>query len=293
MTVYIDQYIITNLLMNYVILRITKAIIKSKKNNSNLIFSAVAGTLFSTLILFPKLYFLNNNICKISIPLIMVITAYGVKHFIKNIIVFYFISFLTGGCGFAVKNILYEYGLGDTAYVLLLSVAFSYISLKNIVAIYEKYFKYDRLTHALTIKLFEKEITTECFYDTGNNLTDPVSKLPVIVVSYEISKNILPQKLNEIFQSEKDVLKIYSTNNSRLKLKLIPFYTISDNGFIIGFIPDEILIDNKKINAIVGIAPSSFESQKKYKAIANPQINWTEVFMKLWTTFFLNRYLNC
>lgn len=273
MTVYIDQYIITNLLMNYVILRITKAIIKSKKNNSNLIFSAVAGTLFSTLILFPKLYFLNNNICKISIPLIMVITAYGVKHFIKNIIVFYFISFLTGGCGFAVKNILYEYGLGDTAYVLLLSVAFSYISLKNIVAIYEKYFKYDRLTHALTIKLFEKEITTECFYDTGNNLTDPVSKLPVIVVSYEISKNILPQKLNEIFQSEKDVLKIYSTNNSRLKLKLIPFYTISDNGFIIGFIPDEILIDNKKINAIVGIAPSSFESQKKYKAIANPQIN--------------------
>ena len=271
MTVYIDLYILTNLILNYIILRITKFIIKSQTSNVRLLVSSILGTLVSVLILLPQFNFLTYGTCKILLCAIMVLTAYGklgTNTFLKTTVVFFFVSFLIGGCGFA----LFESGLNETVYILILSTGLSYLILNTVISIFEKYFKFDRLTHTLTIKMFEKEITTDCFYDTGNNLKDPVTKAPVIIVSYEILREILPQKLATDLENQQDILKIYSTNNLKIKLKLIPFHTISDNGFILGFVPDMVLIDGKSTNAIVGISPKKFG--KKYKAIANPQINW-------------------
>lgn len=272
MTLYIDQFVLINLLLNYIILHITKSIIKSQKSSLRLFSSAVFGAVFSVLFFLPQLYFLNSNIFKIFISAVMVIIAYGagsIKRFLKNFAVFFLVSFLIGGCGFA----LFESGLYETAYVLILSTGLSYIILSTTVSVFEKYFKIDRLTHTLTIKLFENEITTECFYDTGNNLKDPITNLPVIIVSYEILKEILPEKLASELINQQDIFKIYSTNNTDLKLKLIPFKTISDNGFIIGFVPKMILIDGIEKKAIIGVSPKAFAVDKKHKAIANPQIN--------------------
>ncbi len=271
MTVYIDQYIITNLCMNYIVLSITKMIIKTKITNLRLFISALTGTVFSVLILLPQFYFFKNIMCIIALSITMVIIAYGTKQLLKKIIVFYLSAFLTGGCGFAIQNFLHINNFSDTAYILFFSVLFSYIALNTIISIYE-YYKIDKLTHRLTVKSGTNKFSTDCFYDTGNNLTDPITKLPVIIVSFEIVKNLLPPKLTYLFENEQDILRIYLKNNSNIKLKLIPFYTISDEGFIAGFIPDEILIDNKPTNAIIGISPRNFKNHKKYKAIANPII---------------------
>lgn len=271
MTVYIDQYIIINTILNFVILRITKTIIKSKSSNPRLFVSSIAGALFAILMLFPQTEAVTGFLGKIIFSLVMTAISFNsksLKSFLKNLVVFYFVSFTIGGCGYAVYNNKYV----DTAKLLCITVFLSYIVFNIISSIYEKYFKYDTLIHKLTIKSGEQQIETECFYDTGNSLTDPITKTPVIVADLNAVKSLLPEcMVNEILNGT-DVVNIYFSYHTDIKLKLIPYHTVSNEGFMLGFVPTDIFIDCRKINAIIGISSVNVANDKGYSAIVNPQI---------------------
>lgn len=274
MTVYIDQYIIINLILNYVILRITKNIIKSKSSNPRLFFSSFAGAIFAILLLFPQTEFITNTMGKIIFSLVLTAISFkseNLKAFLKNLIVFYFVSFTIGGCGYALLNIVNKGNHFDTARLLCITIFLSYLVLSVTSTLYEKYLRYDNLIHNIKIKVGEQETETECFYDTGNNLFDPISKLPVIVININTAKNLLPQSLIYELLHKKDVVKIYFSYCMDIKLKLIPYNTVSDSGFMIGFAPTEVYIDGKKTNAVIGISSTMISSDKKYNAIINPQ----------------------
>ncbi len=274
MTVYIDQYIIINLILNYIILRITKKIIKSKSSNPRLFASSFAGAIFAILLLFPQTEFITNTMGKIIFSLILTAISFkcgSPKAFFKNLIVFYFVSFTIGGCGYALLNILNKSNNFGTARLLCITIFMSYLVLSVTSTLYEKYLKYDNLIHNIKIKLGENETETECFYDTGNNLRDPISKLPVIVININTAKKLLPEGIIYELLHTKDIVSIYFSYCMDVKLKLIPFNTVSDSGFMIGFVPTEIFIDDKKTNAVIGISSSIISSDKKYNAIINPQ----------------------
>lgn len=274
MTVYLDEYIIINTILNFVILRITKSIIKSKSSNPRLFISSVAGALFAILILFPQTEAVNGILGKIIFSLILIAISFNSKSFkafLKNLTVFYFVSFTIGGCGYALFNIFSRTKYLNTAKLLCITVFLSYLILNIISSVYEKYFRYDNLIHKLTIKVGENETETECFYDTGNNLRDPISKMPVIVVNIKTVKNLLPDGIIYELKHNTDIVKIYFSYCMDIKLKLIPYHTISGNGFIIGFVPTSVLIDNKEIHAIIGISSNHIACDKNYNAIVNPQ----------------------
>lgn len=275
MTVYIDQYIIINTILNFVILSITKTIIKSKSSNPRLFVSSIAGALFAILMLFPQTKVITGILGKIIFSLVLTAISFNsrtLRVFLKNLVVFYFVSFTIGGCGYALYNLLNIGKYLDTAKLLCITVFLSYIILSTISSIYEKYFKYDNLIHTLKIKVGETETETDCFYDTGNALCDPITKTPVIVVNIKTVKDLLPECIIYELLHNTDVVKIYFSYCMEMKLKLIPYHTIADNGFILGFIPTSVLIDNKEINAIIGISSTVMASDKSYNAIVNPQI---------------------
>ncbi len=275
MTVYIDQYIIINTILNFIILRITKSIIKSKSSNPRLFISSVAGALFAILMLFPQSQHITGFLGKIIFSLLITAISFNsrtVKLFLKNLVVFYFVSFTIGGCGYALYNIFSMHQYFDTARLLCLTIFTSYIIFSTVSSVYEKFFKYDSLIHILKIKVGEKETETECFYDTGNNLCDPITKTPVIVVNLETVKNLLPDCIVYELLHNVDAVKIFFSYHTDLKLKLIPYHTISDNGFILGFTPSGVYIDGRQINAVIGISSASISNDKEYNAIVNPQL---------------------
>lgn len=274
MTVYIDQYIVINVILNFVILRITKTIIKSKSSNPRLLVSSFAGAIFAILLLFPQTEFITNTMGKIIFSLILTAISFkseSLKAFLKNLVVFYFVSFTIGGCGYALLNIFNKSNYFDTARLLCITVFLSYIILSVISTVYEKYFRYDNLIHKIQIKVGEQETETDCFYDTGNNLYDPISKLPVIVVNIGTIKNLLPESIIYELLHGTDIVKIYFSYCMDIKLKLLPYHTVSDSGFMLGFVPTEIFIDGKETRAVIGISSTIMSSDKKYNAIVNPQ----------------------
>ena len=273
MTVYIDQYILVNTILNFVILRITKSIIKSRSSNPRLLVSSIAGALFAILMLFPQARPFTNILGKIMFSLILTAISFkssSFKTFLKNLAAFYFVSFTLGGCAYAFVNLPGSEKYIDATKLLCITVFISYIILNVITSVYERHFKNGNLIHKLTITLNDQQIKTECFYDTGNNLKDPLTKKPVIIISIKAVKDILPQNFVNDFLNCKDVLKIYSINYNDFKLKLIPYHTVTDNGFILGFTPTKVFIDDKETQAIIGISQLMLSKAKSYNAIVNP-----------------------
>lgn len=274
MTIYIDQYIIINTALNFVILRITKSIIKSNSSNPRLLVSSIAGAMFAILILFPQAKAVTGIFGKIIFSLILTAISFksiNFKAFLKNLTVFYFVSFTIGGCGYALYNIFNVSQYIDTATLLCITVFLSYFTLNIISSVYEKHFKYDKLIHKLTIKVGENEAETDCFYDTGNTLREPISKTPVIVVNVKTVKNLLPESIIYELLHNTDIVKIYFSYCMDVKLKLIPYHTIADNGFILGFVPTAVLIDGRETNAVIGISSAVIACDNSYNAIVNPE----------------------
>ena len=273
MTVYIDQYIIVNIILNFVILRITKSIIKSKSSNPRLLVSSIAGTLFAILMLFPQVKPLTNIFGKIIFSLVLTGISFkssSFKIFLKNLSVFYLVSFTMGGCAYALISLIGNSQYTDTAKLLCITVFLSYVILNVITSVYEKHFKYGSLIHKLSITLNDKTIETECFYDTGNNLKDPITKTPVIIVNIKTVKKILPEHITYHLMHGTDIMKIYISHFEDLKLKIIPYRTITEKGVILGFVPSEILIDGEEKKAIIGISSDVMSNDKSYNAIVNP-----------------------
>ncbi|MEE1043021.1 MAG: sigma-E processing peptidase SpoIIGA, partial [Clostridia bacterium] len=256
------------------ILRITKSVIKSKSSNPRLLLSSIAGALFAILVLFPQTEFITGAVGKIIFSIILTslsFKAVTIKDFIKNLAVFYLISFTIGGCGYSLIN-LFNKSSFSTAKLLLITIFISYLILNISSAVYEKYLRYDTLIHKLTIVINDLQTETHCFYDTGNTLYDPISKLPVIVVNIDVVKNILPHNIIQDIISTNDIVSIYFSYCTNIMLKLIPYHTVSGNGFMLGFKPTEVLIDGKNTDAIIGISTAKVSNDEKYCAIVNPQI---------------------
>ena len=274
MTVYIDLYILTNLLLNFIILRIAKAIIKSESSNLRLFISSFIGSLFAILLLFPANEKITSFTGKFILSLIMTAISFSsknIKTFFKALASFYFSSFIVGGCGFALYNLIETSEFFSIEKLLCITILLSYIILNAVYSVYKKHYKYDNLIHKLKINLKDKTAETLCYYDTGNNLQDPITATPVIITNIKTAKKLLPDDIIYALMHNTDIIKIYMSYCMRLKLRLIPYNTISGQGLILAFTPDKVYVDEKETKAIIGISCNLLSSENEYDAILNPK----------------------
>ena len=109
MTIYVDIVLLENLCMNYIILFGTGYIIKLKIKHLRIFASSLIGAIYAILAytgIFP-LY--ANIFVKIILSICMVYIAFApknVKGAIKELVVFYLVSFALGGCAFALLYIV-------------------------------------------------------------------------------------------------------------------------------------------------------------------------------------------
>ena len=104
MTVYLDVVLIENLCMNYIILFATSYILKIKQKHIMMILSSLLGGIYAIATYMGVLKIYSNIFFKIILSIIMIYLAFTpntIKLLIKELIFFYLISFVFGGCAFA------------------------------------------------------------------------------------------------------------------------------------------------------------------------------------------------
>ena len=104
MTIYLDIVLIENLCMNYIILFATGFIMKLKLHHIRLAISGLLGGAYAILTYIQVLPLFSTMGIKILLSVAMVYIAFmpkNVKAMLKQLVVFYLVSFAMGGCAFA------------------------------------------------------------------------------------------------------------------------------------------------------------------------------------------------
>ena len=245
MTVYIDLVLILNFLFDFLLLFATGVVLRRQTNLKRLAVGALIGSI-TIISLFIPMKSLVLFLVKVIISLVMVIITFGykdVRYTLKNMFYLYTSSIILGGflyflnIQFSYKNdglAFYFDGLSLNVIALIVLspiIIIAYVKqLKEMKENYSNYYNID-----LYLKSGEK-IELTGFLDTGNKLTDPYKKRPIILINKSLIKDYYNYNLNNIL--------------------LVPYDSLNHQGILKCIVPDKIFIQGIgfKKNFLIGIS---------------------------------------
>lgn len=290
MTIYLDVVLLENLCMNYIILFATGYIMKLKQKQWRLVLSSLLGSIYAVVSYLEILPLYSSFAVKMLLSVGMVYLAYkanGIKMLAKQLVLFYLVSFVFGGCAFALlyfvkpQDIFMRNGVYVGTYPLKIALLggivgfmITYIAFKVVKTKLKK----KDMIYDVKITLHEKSLNLKAMLDTGNLLKEPITGMPVVVVEKEKLYSLMPanllnhieeliggdgqEKLNEIEEKE------YLT-----KLRVIPFSSIGkQNGLMLGLKADKVTIQKEeekqtRKDVIIGIFPQTLSKNHIYTAL--------------------------
>ena len=230
MIVYIEDTIIENFLVTYLIEMIVYSFIKQKKSKIRIVISCLFASLIALLYPLLKLQTWLLFLLKILIGFIISIIAYKGKD-LKNQLFFYVMFLITtsiyGGINLFIYFAIYgnfESSKKLPTILIVASLLFITYFLKQCQKkLYAKK-NINNFMYDIEIQNNNEIIKTVAYLDTGNILQDTVSQNPVILVNYKmfekINKNFkLHNLLTQKFDGLKDghyILVKTATSNSQI-----------------------------------------------------------------------------
>lgn len=289
MTIYVDVVLLENICMNYIILFSTSYIIKIKRKHIRLFLSSLVGAVYAVLAYAEIVPLYANLIVKVILSIVMVYIAFYPKNFkglLKELIVFYLVSFALGGCAFALlyivrpQDIFIKNGVYIGTYPIKIAllggiVGFivTYIAFK---VVKNKIVK-NQIIYEVEISIEDKTLKTRLLLDTGNMLKDPISNSPVLVVEKNILKEIIPA---EVLEETEKILggDVKRNEKYQKRLRIIPFSSIGkQNGIMIGIKADKVKVTNDieeiiNQNAIICPYDKKMSKQNRYFGLVGPEM---------------------
>lgn len=272
---YLDLYIIENLLINYIIISCTSILIKNTNSYKRKIIGAVFGTIYDVAYLFPRFDLLYTFIFKVIFIVIIGLISFVYKNrqeFIRILITFFLVNFFI--CG-STYFIIYMTGIDHLKISFLIISA--YISCQILKKIYSdiRFINHIKeFTKEITISFLGDELKCIALLDSGNLLKDPLSKSDIVMINSDLLKKYLPENYNyeniDVLKLEEIINNLSEDISSRVRMIPYKHATSNNTSMILGFKADYLQIDNKKIgNIVLGI--SNFKDDN-YNAILNPSI---------------------
>jgi stage II sporulation protein GA (sporulation sigma-E factor processing peptidase) len=298
LSIYLDVIWLLNVCFDSLLLWLTAIMLKRQIIPWRIISGALIGSLLVLLMFTPFSLYASHPIIKLFFSFFIVIVSFGFKrfrYFIENLLTFYFATFMVGGGMIALHNLLrYEVdavagtiitsstGMGDPVswlFVLLGFPALWFFSRTRIDGIRDKKIRFDSVVD-VSITFGEINVTLKGLIDSGNQLYDPLTKTPVMVVDMKEMKQVLPQSILENFKlshefkfsSEDDMEKWYH------RLRVIPYRVVGkDQQFLLALKPDKIMIhyENRWLEVpkgLVGLNESNLSTDGEYQCIVHPKM---------------------
>jgi len=284
MVYYVEYIFAENFIIDFILLFITGKLTKKCIAFKRLIAASTVGALYVILTAYVAEAFITYFIVKFSVSVLMLMIAFDCKGILVNIrmiICFYITSLIMVGI---ITGIYYLTYSKVTVSVIVISLFTGYIALnfffKEIKLRQEK----NNYMRTVTIRLSEGSKSIRGFIDTGNELSEPFTGKPVIVVSMQCIKSILSDELYtdvlSFYNKEKSYEEILNSH-SDINLRIIRFNTISSKGeMMVCVTPDDIEIKdnfNNKItaDAIIGLYPKKISRKEDYDALLfNKILEW-------------------
>lgn len=268
MTIYIDVLIIVNFYITYFVLRAAAKLLHTQLKTRRLIAAAVIGGITSAAAVFT-LPFWSAIPLRCALTVMSVIVAFGFSG-IKPMLLQSFVSFavslllcgaviafreLTGNSFFAeVGGFVY---LDVSVLTLIFSTTAAYLLISLFRRILDKPVSDGSVL--LEIKNNGKTVRLTAFQDSGNTLRDFFTGLPVIVCRLSSVSGLAPPGIEQ------------AQNDPPPGVRLIPYSTIDGTGIIAAFRADEVTVDGKDVDALIGVSDRAMKNED-FEAVLNPKI---------------------
>lgn len=194
MIVFLDVLIFINVVVNFFIMYITAKTLRVMVKLRYMILSSLIGGLYVITIVFPAFAVFSNMFFKILMAIILILITFRSKNIIfdlKALAVFIMYSMLLAGMCIFIQYNTNGYEMYDFSYkCLIIALMVAYIVIDRLVV-------YVRGRKTLATLIFNVDIIlnngskrVRAFLDTGNELKEPATNLPVIIVEKSMFCNI-------------------------------------------------------------------------------------------------------
>lgn len=296
---YADIQFLLNFAIDLLILYFLRALVKSQVPLWRLMLAACVGASTIFFILFPALAILNTFIGKLVTSTIIVLIAFGYHSpivFLRQFSLFYFIFFAIGGGMYAVQSMLQTKisvlngsivtvgnGYGHPVTWLFIFIGWPLVWWFTRKTLHSIQTRGAITKHYARIKVIVGEHSFTCtgLVDTGNQLRDPITRAPVVIVESNLLKEIMPSTFVQAFQRDcndwNEMLNVLDDEWAR-RFRMIPFRSVSKNNqFLMAIKPDKMIvwleehpIECSKV--LIGIDNGHLSVDGSYRAIIHPSL---------------------
>ena len=297
--IYIDSLFFINFLMDLLVLWTLCKLFKQTSTRLKLFVGATVGSFMVCLLVIVPIrnVFFSFLIAYVISCLAMIFIAFrpkNIKQLLKLLIGLYVIAFTIGGSILALyyytsfgyyftqfmngKNI----GIMDIK-TLILSSGIAFISIKLIYKYFNKVMIVQKNVFKTELLLKGNKVDTLGFIDTGNNLYDPITNTPVVIVEYDVIKDVVPNTFQQVFQDyiDNNLESFYSklAEISEYKIRLIPFNSLGqEKGMLLGLVSDGLNInlgEEKSIklkDAVIALYNNKLSNDNSYQLLLHPSL---------------------
>ncbi len=298
MVVYVDLLFLINLLIDGALLLVTAWTMKSAYRLWRLLAAAALGALYVVLIVFPSVSFLYSFAVKAMISLAMIGIAFGyggLGRYLRHLGTFYLVNFAVAGGVFALSYVMLSSDdlMNGILFSRLGGMSFSSgllgVLLCFFLWLFYRIFQSARIRQQVDSHLAEVQVelgghSYRCMglVDTGNQLYDPLTRIPVMIIEAAEWSEVIPEAwLKRIRSSEAD--RIISAIGEgdfpwQDRLRLVPYRGVNrGTQFLLALKPDRVVVryqdqDWETARVLVGLDGGKLSADGSYRAIIHPML---------------------
>ncbi|WP_088105011.1 sigma-E processing peptidase SpoIIGA [Halalkalibacter urbisdiaboli] len=297
MTLYLDVIWFLNLCIDYLLIALTALVLKRPFVQMRFLVAAVFASLVVFFMFTPYGMLFYQPWMKALYSAVIVLIAFGFKrftYFIQGLLMFYFVTFMTGGGLFALHyfwqtevDILTGLTSAKGMYGSKISWVFVFIGFplvwyfakQRFETIEVKRIQYDQLA-SIDIVIEGYTFTMQGLIDSGNQLYDPITKVPVMIIEAELLYDAFGKTVVQEILSYTEQESTQSEQATKLmsRLRIIPYRVIGQSTpFLTAIKPDRVTIkhDNKLYEVtrvLIGIQERELSPEGAYQCIVHPKL---------------------
>ncbi|MEI7026757.1 sigma-E processing peptidase SpoIIGA [Paenibacillus sp. y28] len=302
MVVYADLVFLANTLMDGLLLYMTARARKLRCPWWRLAVTSAVGGAYTVLLFYPMLSFMFSMAAKCMVSALLIWMAFGfggLRNYVSNIGMFFLISFAAAGGLFAIHYFYQPADVilssiwfpqeGDGGQPLRVGFLVTAIAFPLMLWLFKMVLGGARRREQLTSCLADVEVRVEgsvyhCkgLIDTGNQLYDPLTRTPVMVMETVIWQEVLPASWVERIRGGRVEELVSGLEQEEFiwqdRLRFVPYRGVNrDTRFMLAIKPDQVVIrhEERTIEAakvLVALDAGKLCGDGSYQAIVHPML---------------------
>ena len=298
MIVYLDVIWALNLLFDSLLLYLTAIFLKRKIRLWRLLVGGFIGSLIILLSFTPLNVYSSHPISKLICSIMMVLIAFGYKRitfFLKALMTLYVSTFLIGGALLGAHYFI-QYnpmlttkilmssvkGFGDPISWLFVLIGFPvawHFSRKNVESMEMTKIQFEQIVN-VRLNIEGENMIFKGLVDSGNQVYDPLSKLPVMFVSIKNQLEAIPESIKKLAADPEPLImgSQQIPDEWQNRLRIVPFRVVGkDHQLIVAIQPDLILIEHKGTvyfcdKGLVSFTLQELSADNAFQCIVHPKM---------------------